>query len=1240
MDMRKRVLALLLAACLSCGVAPATAWADAVIRSEQEPAQIETIELPGEDTDADGLAMLEAMEKQSQQMPAGFDDDTKTLTPYGTGSDENFTIVEKPQLYSLDSADLDKSGTVAESIAKGSGLSGDTVSLIPKDKVLTYMEGASFDPTGCGRRNYIGVVGYDANSGEVKVYALNAQQKTLAYEVAIAAGDKTAWLREKNSSNKKKGIDTADAMNFFQVTSGDYDHDGKDSLIVYGGSFSNATDALWEVTYDGSKWQATSIDASALLNPSYFKAGMQSSKELGNRLGVSLATGDVNGDGTDDLVVVSATGKRTDSYKKNGNASEACRPYLAVAIGEKGKSIGQLKKDGQTIDETVDGTNRTMAATGVSVGDIDGNGVDEIVAAGFMNYWSSKNPTNFQTGSTKNSDKVAYAYFTCDVERSKTDDSVTSVKINRNGGVREISGSEYVSRISQGSSVRTDNATSSQMWQQFSVECVAFDGIDSPEYVFLNGYVFKLKSNSLEPVMNDQLFNKLVLGNFDSYKKSSHDFIYKPIDENFVYSAAVGNFSGSENGVETLVLSMGYKIHGQSNYCFARVVISKNAQGKFEVTKPDLKTYKGDPYLNKLDECNDSYGKRLNHLVVAVDKDYDSVVGRYSGRSFAYTDPNVAAVLQAAPYFKELANGESNLTTYEHAESLTRTEGESRELSYSIGRAAGTTVGPVSTEVAKTYSQGFSQEYTESVETEYSSGWSCGAQNQVLVRRTLVYYYYYDVLNQQGGFDKSALVIAVPQKPVMSQLSVEQYNELAKAYNAKYGTNGHKMDEITDSLSAKYFLDNEGDPFAYPSSIHEPSFGGDGVDLSNNELKELGHAGGSTDLGCKVSTVKQATTTASDGMEAQISVELSAGASGIPFVGEASVKQAHSKSVEKVTRNITTTSQMSSKGVKGVVTNLGSDDALARYYFTWTLAGWKGGDDLFKGVLFVGYVVTSQDAPVAPVTDLAASYAAGTEGKAGSVILTWTSPRVGKGRRAISGFDVYRKDGSTYTKLNSTPIANAGELKAQLLTVEADPDWGFEATFVVRSLCEASGYDSIYSNEVRCILMARVGLGGDSASGEKPVDMPAEPTVAVTAPVGAEEEFETMMRLYNPWSGEHLFTTDVAEVANLVPLGWQDEGGAWKAPRHSDAPVWRLYNPYSGDHHYTASEEEYDQLGSIGWNQEGVGFYSAGTDGQAIYRLFNPWLTQGTHLYTTDATEYGYLGSIGWSQEGVAFYGA
>ncbi len=139
-------------------------------------------------------------------------------------------------------------------------------------------------------------------------------------------------------------------------------------------------------------------------------------------------------------------------------------------------------------------------------------------------------------------------------------------------------------------------------------------------------------------------------------------------------------------------------------------------------------------------------------------------------------------------------------------------------------------------------------------------------------------------------------------------------------------------------------------------------------------------------------------------------------------------------------------------------------------------------------------------------------------------------------------------------------------------------------------------------------------------------------------------------RLYNPSSGEHLYTASADERASLGANGWSDEGIAWYAPRTSDYPVYRLYNPNNGDHMYTTSKSEYDALGAMGWNKEDVAFYSAGDpaasgdDGVAVYRFFNPNTTgAGAHHFVRrDAAgqdEYAQLDASGWKYEGRGWTG-
>lgn len=133
--------------------------------------------------------------------------------------------------------------------------------------------------------------------------------------------------------------------------------------------------------------------------------------------------------------------------------------------------------------------------------------------------------------------------------------------------------------------------------------------------------------------------------------------------------------------------------------------------------------------------------------------------------------------------------------------------------------------------------------------------------------------------------------------------------------------------------------------------------------------------------------------------------------------------------------------------------------------------------------------------------------------------------------------------------------------------------------------------------------------------------------------------YQAMYRLYNPYTGEHLYTASVNECTTLELIGWKFEGIGWIAPKVSEIPVYRLFNKYNDDHHYTTSSTERDALVKIGWTFEGIGWYSEDeATGKPLYRQFNPYAERGTHNYTTDKNENDTLAGIGWVAEGIAWY--
>ena len=139
-------------------------------------------------------------------------------------------------------------------------------------------------------------------------------------------------------------------------------------------------------------------------------------------------------------------------------------------------------------------------------------------------------------------------------------------------------------------------------------------------------------------------------------------------------------------------------------------------------------------------------------------------------------------------------------------------------------------------------------------------------------------------------------------------------------------------------------------------------------------------------------------------------------------------------------------------------------------------------------------------------------------------------------------------------------------------------------------------------------------------------------------------EFVAMYRLYNPYTHEHLFTTDAAEKDNLVSLGWNFEGTTGKVYMHGEkGGVYRLYNPTTGEHHYTTKEDEVANCVKAGWKNEGVKFFSVlDNDKQTVgmVSMYNPYEKKFYHHYTSDPDEIAKMVKDGWRKEEIKWYAA
>ena len=1043
-------------------------------------------------TDATGEQIFNAMLNQNSIEPEGFN--TDSVTPYATEKEEEFAMLEKMEVFEY----ISKDETVKSQIFHEDLLDEYMVQYVEqKDRPLVqagisnisglrYAQGVSFDPTGCGKKNYIAIIGAKLDTtrktGSIYVYIINADTKEVLRTSAIVNKESIVY-------ELMTGLQVVDSKNFYQITAGDYNGDGKDTLVVYNSFVKkmNSTDryGLIEISLSHSDYiyETLGSDSSGkYLNNDYVRSGMVENNKIRNNLCVSLDSGDINGDGIDDLAVLSYTGDIESGFVSSVK-NKTVIPTLAVGYGQKNTSndtiVKNLKIDRTSVIQNINGSNITMAFPDVSIGDIDGDGVGEVVVAGYTNKTTESKPISVDD--SKNSDVMAYAYY-----QSKGAGTLKS-----DGGIRLMSRSD-ISPIAKDDSLREGE----NLYQQYSVECVAVNGKGTKEYVFANGWFYFLDdSGKLASIATNTTEEKEDNCDSNPFLELTEKLYGKDIDEVFIYSASTGNLFGVAGGNEATILTIGYKTHTnetnkpsvEGKYNFQSWVFWQNGDMnapessgyygtglklKFKrfshVTAMGRMTAEGETIGDSQAFVDGSNGSPVA-LMIPVDIGDDSVITRYSGKAFAYTDPTVVAFLQAAPYYSELG-AENSSTKYSYSESYRSTRGTGAEESFNVGITAELEAGPLKTEMSMGCAFELNKEFTESVENTFTGTFEANDQNQVILRQTLMYYYFYDVyLN--GEWKTGGLVVSAPQYPVFTSVSVDQYNDLASIYNTKVDENksqqthleeSHKLDIITDELMAKYYLDNEGNPFRYADdgTVYGSTSQSGGWDLgtaksgSTETWMKLSYAGGTQEQTYSTTLETEKTTTIAEGCYANLAILFGADGGVIPV----SAYEGVTADYEYLSNRTISSAHITTEETSGAVQNLTED--LDDYGFDWKLIGWKT-SDLFAGVPFVGYAVRNQRDLPKPADDLTAEYTSENDGK---VTLTWTSPELETGRMEITHFVIWQ-DGEK-VKI----VSNTGAGSPHTTEIDVSQYTNNSATYAVSSYREidggASGYMGIPSNEV------------------------------------------------------------------------------------------------------------------------------------------------------------------------------
>ena len=196
-------------------------------------------------------------------------------------------------------------------------------------KKMSFVEAVAFDPNGTGRKDHIAYIGFDSGNNKIVLYAHDAKDGKTYAEYAFPGN--ASWIKNSNPQNWTAG-------NYFAITAGDYDGDGRETLVAFVTADNDKDYGLYEINWNNGSLRADKSGKNLLhwryVNEKPGQDMANTTNNRGNKLCADLATGDFNGDGKDDLAAVSYLLDPPDNYQHLD--CEYYLPMLAVSYGRSG----------------------------------------------------------------------------------------------------------------------------------------------------------------------------------------------------------------------------------------------------------------------------------------------------------------------------------------------------------------------------------------------------------------------------------------------------------------------------------------------------------------------------------------------------------------------------------------------------------------------------------------------------------------------------------------------------------------------------------------------------------------------------------------------------------------------------------------------------------------------------------------------------------------------------------------
>ena len=795
----------------------------------------------------------------------------------------------------------------------------------------------AFDPNGTGKDEYIANLVFDKSSERLRLYVTNKDRKV----------SKVVQIGDGNDSEYIKKLKFYQTRAMLCLTAGDFDGDGKDTLMVYtpGNNEDTATvDSIKEYTFSGS----TLTDKGRVINLGDVIDGGQDAlkamlyhdgngdNELRAHLSVDMEVGDVDMDGIDELAMtVNVNDLKEKSYDGHTDYEKS---YLTVYDYNNNKSWKQMMN--KKLLNSNDGASGRARFAGVTIGYVSnapsGSMPPEVVAVGYYD----KNG-NYQDCDFDKSKLLAYSY-----QYSTKDNSWTE----------KCKATEVVTNGFTNTGTKGDDVQN-----PIAVAAVAADGVNTQEYLFISGSMYKVGT-----VNGSQQLSIL-----DGSDKGHDRWLGgRLINNSGILDYAVGNFNGNKQGMEQV-----YYVEYRKQETFDKqfLKIGQLYKKSSTSTSGGQTTVTPDSTFSRWEDDWTYYDKSNCNLAIATaDVNNDAMLAKIQSVSTGYTDPKVMAILEASPHFAEVNDGDIGNSQTGIGYSKDNTVAVTASGSFGFDIMAGfeyvapliETGGGVEFNTSHTFTVGATKSTSKEITVEYSNDTN---DNMVLMYATPMTYYEYQVKypdgTKKGNSPKltSSMTLAVPGNPSMNMVSVDTYNKAASAYEG--------MQQIGSNLH----LGTSGQPNTYRSSLP-----------SGSHSEQSGKVGHYKDSGTQLQSF---TTATSSGVNFEYTYEGSVQMYGVVggFKAGGGYHWGASAGTERV--NTETITKL------GAVTGGGD----SRYNFDWSFGTWTvpfNGDE----VPVLGYVVSNVTAPPSPAQDLSLS-----EQTTNSMVLSWQS-----GDRPAEYYKIYR----------------------------------------------------------------------------------------------------------------------------------------------------------------------------------------------------------------------------------------